>query len=112
MYYLIYLFFRKIINTHIYIYIYTFVCVCVCVCVCVQNIPKNIYIHIYIYIYIYILCFFVFYSISTFVAYVMPNPFLYNNHLYFKQFSLSYVHSLIVKKIFILRHSVYLNSSN
>ena len=30
----------------------------------------------------------------------MPNPILYNNQFYFKQFSLAWVHSLIVKKHF------------
>ena len=29
-----------------------------------------------------------FYDISTFVGYLMPNPFLYNKQLYLKQFSL------------------------
>ena len=29
----------------------------------------------------------------------MPNPFLYKNQFYFKQFSLAWVHSLIVKNI-------------
>ena len=38
-----------------------------------------------------------FYGISTFVGYLMPNSFLYNNQLYFKQFGLVAVHSLIVK---------------
>ena len=31
-----------------------------------------------------------FYGVSTFLGYVMPNPFLY---IYFKQFSLARVHS-------------------
>ena len=30
-----------------------------------------------------------FYGISTFVAYLRPNPFDTNNHFYFKQFSLA-----------------------
>ena len=34
------------------------------------------------------LCLFVFYDISTFVCYLMPNPFKYNKQFYFKQFSL------------------------
>ena len=37
-----------------------------------------------------------FYGISTFVGYLMPNSFLYKL-FYFKQFSLAWVHSLIVK---------------
>ena len=32
-----------------------------------------------------------FYDISTFVGYLMPNPFLNNNQFYFKQFSLAWV---------------------
>ena len=38
-----------------------------------------------------------FYGISTFVGYLMPNPFYVNNQFYFKQFSLAWEHSLIVK---------------
>ena len=34
-------------------------------------------------------CLFEFYSISTFVGYLMPNPLLYNKQFYFKQFSLA-----------------------
>ena len=30
-----------------------------------------------------------FYGISIFVGYLMPNPFLYKNQFYFKQFSLA-----------------------
>ena len=33
-------------------------------------------------------CLFGFYGISTFVGYLMPNPFSYNKQFYFKQFSL------------------------
>ena len=52
-----------------------------------------------------------FYGISTFVGYLTPNPFLYNQ-FYFKQFSLAWVHSLIVKNIFISSYSVFSNSFN
>ena len=41
-----------------------------------------------------------FYGISSFVGYLMPNPFLYKKQFYFKQFCLAYVLSLIVKKHF------------
>ena len=37
-----------------------------------------------------------FYDISTFVGYLMPNPFYANSQFYFKQFSLALLHSLIV----------------
>ena len=40
-----------------------------------------------------------FYGISTFVGYLKPNPFYANIRFYFKQFSLTWVHSLIVEKI-------------
>ena len=40
-----------------------------------------------------------FYGISTFVGHLMPNPIHINNQFYFKQFSLAWVHSLIVKDI-------------
>ena len=39
-----------------------------------------------------------FYDILTFVGYFTPNPFLYKYQFYFKQFSLGWVNSLIVKK--------------
>ena len=39
------------------------------------------------------------YCISTFVCYLMPNLFYTNKHFYFKQFSLAWVHNLIVKNI-------------
>ena len=46
------------------------------------------------------ICLFVWvYGISTFVGYLMPNPFLYKNQFYFKQFSLVLIHSSIVKSI-------------
>ena len=35
-----------------------------------------------------------FYGISTFVVYLMPNPFYTINQFYFKQFNLAWVHSL------------------
>ena len=38
-----------------------------------------------------------FYGISTFVCYLMPNPFYTDSPFYFKQFSLAWVHSFIVK---------------
>ena len=38
-----------------------------------------------------------FYGISTFVGYLAPNPFYTNSQFYFKQFSLAWVHNLIVK---------------
>ena len=53
-----------------------------------------------------------FYGKSTFVGYLMPNPFLSNYLFYFKQFSLAWVQSLIVKNISILSYSVKSNSSN
>ena len=57
---LIYLITHQIrLHVTIYIYIYIYICVCVCVC-------------------LYVLVFlFGFYGISTFVGYLMPNPFLY-----------------------------------
>ena len=45
-----------------------------------------------------------FYSISKCVGYLMPNPF-YTNKFYFKQFSLTCVHILIVKNISISTYS-------
>ena len=51
-------------------------------------------------------------GISTFVGYLMPNPFYANDQFYFKQFSLAWVHSLIVKNITISNYSVYSNNSN
>ena len=51
-------------------------------------------------------------GISTFVDYLMPNPFYTNNQFYFKQFSLAWVHSLIVKSISTSSDSVYSNNSN
>ena len=41
----------------------------------------------------------VFYGISIFVGYLMPNPFLYKATVLFQQFSLAEVHSLIVESI-------------
>ena len=38
-----------------------------------------------------------FYGISNLGGYLMPNPFYTNKLFYFKQFSLAWVHSLIVK---------------
>ena len=38
-----------------------------------------------------------FYGISTFVGNLMPNLFYADSQFYFKQFSLAWVHSLIVK---------------
>ena len=55
---------------------------------------------------------FEFYGISTFVCYLIPNPFYTNNLFYFKQFSLALVHSLIVKNISISSYTIYSNSSN
>ena len=40
-----------------------------------------------------------FYGISTFVGYLMQNPFYTNNQFYFKQFNLAWVHNLSVKNI-------------
>ena len=42
-----------------------------------------------------------FYGISTFVGYLIPNPFYANSQFYFKQFSLAEVHCLIVKIVLI-----------
>ena len=53
-----------------------------------------------------------FYCISTFVGYLMLSPFYVNSRLYFKQFSLAWVHSLIAKIISISNYSVYSSSSN
>ena len=50
--------------------------------------------------------FFCFFSISTLVSYLLPNPFYTNNQFYFKQFSLPKVHSLIVKNISISSYSL------
>ena len=36
-----------------------------------------------------LVCLFVCYGISTFVGYLMPNPFLYKRQFYIKQFSLA-----------------------
>ena len=47
-----------------------------------------------------------FYGISMFVGYSMPNPFYTHKQFYFKQFSLAWVYSLIVKNISISRYSV------
>ena len=52
-----------------------------------------------------------FYGMSTFVGYLTPNPFLCRE-FYLKNFSLAWVHSLIVKNISISSYSVYSNSSN
>ena len=52
-----------------------------------------------------------FYGISTFVGYLMPNSFDANK-FNFKQFSLAWVYSLIVKNISISSYSVYSNCSN
>ena len=38
-----------------------------------------------------------FYGISNFAGYLMPNQFYTNNQFYFKQSSLAWIHSLIVK---------------
>ena len=60
-----------------------------------MNLSGLVYIYIYTYICMYLseLSWLVgFYGISTFVGYLMPNPVLY------KQFSLAWVHSLILKK--------------
>ena len=43
-----------------------------------------------------------FYGMSTFAGYSTLNPFLCNNHFYFKQFSLASLHCLIIKKILFL----------
>ena len=53
-----------------------------------------------------------FYGVSTFIGYLTPNPFYANSPFYFKQFSLVWVHSLIVENISISSNSVYSNSSN
>ena len=63
--------------------------VCVCVCVCVYELGWL----------------FGFYGISTFVGYLMPNPFLCKQ-FYFEQFSLALVHSLSVKNISISSYLV------
>ena len=42
-----------------------------------------------------------FYGISTFVGYLMPNPFYSYIQFYFKQFSLAKVHSLNVKPFYL-----------
>ena len=72
-------------HTHIYIYSHLYL-------------HKRKWIYIYIYIYIYVLIGWLvgFYGISTFVGYLTPKPFYANDQFYFKQFSLAWVHSLIV----------------
>ena len=50
------------------------------------------------------------YGIATFVGYLTPNPFYVNNQFYLKQFSLAWVHSLIVQTMSISNDSVYSNS--
>ena len=57
-------------------------------------------------------CLFRFYGISTFLDYLMPNPFHVDYQFYFKQFSLAWVQSLIVKNISISIYSVESNSSD
>ena len=44
------------------------------------------------------ICLIRFYSVSTFIGYLLPNLFYTNKQFYFKQFNLAYVHSL--SKIF------------
>ena len=53
-----------------------------------------------------------FYGISTFVGYLCQIHFYTNNQFYFKQFSLVWVISLIVKNISISNYSVYSNRAN
>ena len=48
---------------------------------------------------------FTFYVISTFVGYFTPNTFYTKIQFYFKQFSLAWLHSLIVKNISISNYS-------
>ena len=65
------------------------------------NLSLSLSLYIYIYIYIYMcVCVFWVYGISTFVGYLMPNPF------FFKQLSLPQVNGLIVKNISIWSYSV------
>ena len=52
------------------------------------------------------------YGISTFIGYLTPNRFYAYRPFYVKQFSLAWVHSLIVKNISISSYSFCLNSSN
>ena len=47
-----------------------------------------------------------FYSISTFVDYLTQYPFYTNKQFYFKQFSLAWVDSLVVKNISISSYLV------
>ena len=47
-----------------------------------------------------------FYGISAFIGYFAPNPFYTNNLFSFKQFSLVWLHSLIVKNMSIPSRSV------
>ena len=70
--------------------IYMCASVGVCVCVC-------LYVSMRLFVWVY--------DISTFVGYLMPNPFYTNNQFYFKQFSLTWVHSIILKNTFISSYS-------
>ena len=56
---------------------------------------------------------FEFYGISTFVGYLMPNPFYYtNNQFFFKQFSLAQVRSLNVSTQFNCQKHFYFRLSS
>ena len=56
---------------------------------------------------------FVFYGLSNFEGFFNVKSIFYANiQFFFKQFSLAWVHSLIIKDISISSYSVYSNSSN
>ena len=71
-----------------------------------DNVTYKLYIYIYMYKHDLVGKLFGFNGISTSVNYLMPNPFHTNNQFYFKEFSLAWVHSLIVKNISISIYSV------
>ena len=57
-------------------------------------------------------CLFEFYGISTFVGYLMPDPFFFQINNSISNNPLLHKYSLIVKNISISGYSVYSNSSN
>ena len=82
---MIYEYFFSHIYKYIYIYIYVCVCVCVCVDICIYvcaNINMCIYTCLYMCVHKYMFgfgLFSLFNGISTFVGYLMSNPFLTNS---------------------------------
>ena len=71
--------------------IYIYICVCVCVCVCV-------------YMYVYMVGWlFGFYGISTFVGYLMPNPFLCKKSVLFQTIQFSNEYTISLSKTFLFQ---------